>query len=597
MEADFQKLKLRSSNLSTVHEFDERSTLTKENVKLLEKQKMLQKYMDDTGLSTGNFEEDRFFDEDYGDDFDDDADGEGNNGFDFDAQIKQQIESQGQKKQHVKQQEQEWPQSRQRKSALRSSMATPIGSHVYTLVDKPTVEHGSISSFSSRTPSSVQSQYSESDTENSDYAADYDDFEEVGKTLNLQEKFRRKQQEAKQHVEEERLLRRKQNTNSRSKLPRSDSRLAQHYDIDDITNDADFEDLNYIDPSKIYRFKANPSPSSHGYLDRKKSLPVMRVVTSVAGSPKKVKKYLSSVDMNSKLDKYPKQSYPVYDRHGNNNHERELDELDDLDDFDLTITLSDYKKLKRKSKKIDFSQYVETPSQHQYRQHRESRDSRYIPQRLSSSGDYSSKNVLFSTPEDSKTARLTKEGKIKLIRSLGKPMVRKVMPAHIYGEIVYDPQLKKWCGNEEDLARFETLNYSKPQLITKKQSMPQMIGNMVYDDKKLRWVSVTGNYEDDPFGEDFDTIMNGSEEPERTKPGILKQSGRGVSGKLVPSESSMSLADHLKKKDSYFKVTPEMYKTWKTEEGRWVRKVGNWFPYDENTHKFKYELKTFLNQQ
>ncbi|GAV27827.1 hypothetical protein PMKS-001295 [Pichia membranifaciens] len=598
MEADFQKLKLRSSDLSTVHEFDERSTLTKENVKLLEKQKILQKYMDDKGSSGGNFEEDRFYEEDYGKDFDDDGDGHGDNGFDFDAQIRKQIVSQGQKKLEATQQEKEQHQSRRPKSVLKSSMATPIGSHMYTLVEKPSVEQGSASSFSSRTPSSVQSQYSETDTENSDYAADYDDFEEVGKTLNLQEKFRRKQQEAKQHAEEERLLRRTQHTNSRNKLPRSDSRLTQHYDVDDITEDADFEDLNYIDPAKIYRFKANPSPSSHDCLDRKKSLPVMRVVTSVGGSPKKVKKYLSSMDMNSKLDNYPKQSYPVFDHQGDNNYEDDLDDLENLDDFDLTITLSDYKKLKRRSKKIDFSQYVETPPQHQYKQHRQFRDSRYHPQQHSSSGDFAGKNVLFSSPVDSKTARLTKEGKIKLIRSLGKPMVRKVMPAHIYGEIVYDPQLKKWCGNEEDLARFEMLNYSKPQLITKKQSMPQIIGNMFYDDKKLRWVSVTGNYEDDPFGEDFDTIMNMGEEPERAKPSLSKSNiARGVSGKLVPSESAMSLAEHLKKGDNYFKVTPEMYKIWKTEEGRWVRKVGNWFPCDEDQHKFKYELKTFLNQQ
>lgn len=193
---------------------------------------------------------------------------------------------------------------------------------------------------------------------------------------------------------------------------------------------------------------------------------------------------------------------------------------------------------------------------------------------------------------------MTKEGKIKLIRSLGKPKVKKVLPAHIYGEIVYDPQLKKWCGNEEDLARFETLNYSKPQLITKKESIPQIIGNMVYDDKKLRWVSITGNYEDDPFGEDFDTIVDEYAEPEKTKSSQLKSSiARGVSGKLVPSESSIALADHLKRGENYFKVTPEMYKVWKTEESRWVRKVGNWFPCDEDVHKFKYDLKAFLNQQ
>lgn len=594
METEFQKLKLRPSDLSTVHEFDERSTLTKENVKLLQKQKILQKYMDDEISNGKNFGDDPFDDDDFAENFEDDEAGDIN--FDLDARIKKQIESQHQKKSQVNHQDQQKTRDRQ-KPILKSNMATPLGSQVFTLVERPSAEQGSTSSFSSRTPSSIQSQYSESDTENSDYAADYEDTEGNGQKINLQEKFQQKQLEAKRHAEEEKRLRHSQYVSSRN-LSNARQQLPQQYmddEIDDITNDADFESVNFIDPSKLHRFKTNRS--SPGYLDRKKSLPVMKMMTSVGGSPKKVKKYLSSTDMKTKADRFPQQTYPVYDYHQKEPCERDLDELEGIDDFDITITLSDYKKLKRKSKKIDFSKYVETPSQHQYKQHRQSRDSRYLLYQPSSGQDISGKDV-YRASGDSQTARLTKEGKIKLIRSLGKPKVKKVLPAHIYGEIVYDPQLKKWCGNEEDLARFETLSYSKPQLITKKESIPQIIGNMVYDDKKLRWVSITGNYEDDPFGEDFDTIVDEYAEPEKTKSSQLKSGiARGVSGKLVPSESSIALADHLKRGENYFKVTPEMYKVWKTEESRWVRKVGNWFPCDEDVHKFKYDLKAFLNQQ
>lgn len=579
MEEEFEKLKLKSRNLSTVHEFDERNTLTKENIKLLEKNKFLQKYMDNEDndedsdledLSKGkkNINNYNYLDTD--DDFEE---------FNIDHKIKNRIDLlHHQKEKNTG----ETIGSRKIKYNLKSNLNTPMGSKMYVMTD---VHHGQEedsngSTLSSRTPSSIHSQYSESDTENSDYAADFDDFgDNTNSRVNLLQNFQRKQTEARRRAEDEKKMHLSRNNQAVNKYNQYNLKLSQNYiesnnayNIDDITNDEDFENLNVIDPSKLYRFRTNSSPIS---LTKKKSLPVMKMATGFNGSPKKIKKYYSTIDMNSNLDKILPGSYPSsytgpeLDR---------LNELDNIDDFDLTITLSDYNKLKKKSQKIDFNKYAEIPSQHQHGYKKESR----------------AQYQQYNNDLNSQTSRLTREGKIRLIKSLGKPKVRKVMPAHIYGEIVYDPKLKKWCGNEDDLLRFDTV-YPKLQLIPKKDSLPQIIGNMVYDDKKLRWVSVTGNYEDDPFGADFDSTVNQENDKGMPKSNVFRGGiPRGVSTKLIPSSSS--IADNIKKSE-YYKVTPEMYKQWKSEESRWIRKVNNWFPVDDDIHRFKYELKIFLNQQ
>lgn len=589
MEKEFQKLKLKSGNLSTVHEFDERNTLTKENIKLLEKSKFLQKYMENED------NDDDYDDDDYDDDYDIDDFEKRNkyinnhNHFDtandfedinIDHKIKNRIDLlHHETNKNIGQ----TIRPKNSKHTLKSNLSTPMGSKMYVMTG---VHHGQEddsngSTLSSRTPSSIHSQYSESDTENSDYAADFDDLDDNNGNdkVNLLQNFQRKQMEARRRAEDEKKMHQSRYNQTKDKYNQYNTKISNNYietnnayNVDDITNDEDFENLNVIDPSKLYRFRKKSSPISIG---KKKSLPVMRMATGFNGSPKKIKKYLSTIDINSNLDEVIPNSYP------SSYMGPELDrfnELDNIDDFDLTITLSDYNKLKKKSRKIDFNRYAEIPPQHQHRYQRE--DQTHYQQ--------------YNNNSNSQTSRLTREGKIRLIRSLGKPKVRKVMPAHIYGEIIYDPKLKKWCGNEEDLLRFDTI-YPKLQLIPKKESLPQIIGNMVYDDKKLRWVSVTGNYEDDPFGADFDTVINQESGKEKQKYNNSRVGiPRGVSTKLIPSSSS--IIDNIKKNE-YYKVTPEMYKQWKSEESRWMRKVNNWFPFDGDIHKFKYELKTFLNQQ
>lgn len=583
MDLEFDKLTLKPSDLSTVHEVDERSTLTKENVHILNKQKLNKlgkSFQEDSRGLLGNK-----FNVEYDDDFDVDFDDDDDFDFDFDSKIREKINSQKEtlKNEHASSHSNSNFKSNTRskarlkagsKTKIKSVVTTPLGNNVFKRTDD-NKDRDSISSFSSRTPSSVKSQYSESETENSDYAADYDDLENNGFDVDLAEMFHKRQIEAKRIAQESRNEKKLQHDEKKKKklIPR----YIDTYGVEDLSLNEGFEEIDTIDPSKLFRFQKRLSSKK---LNPKKSLPVMQLTTGMNGSPRKIKKYTSTLEMNLKLgdnntesnNHLQQKEYPVFSG-------AELDDIDDIGDFDLTITLSDYHKLKRKSQKFDFSKYVETPSHNNYH--------KYDMQKIQ------------MIPKDSTTSRLTKEGKIKLIRSLGRPKIKKVIPAHLYGEIVYDPQLKKWCGNEEDLVRFESINnYAKPQLITRKESMPQVVGNMIYDPKKLRWVSVTGKYEDDPFGDDFDTIADINANLPRSQSGILKPiTNRGVSRRLVPSESSMSLADHFKNQTNCYKVTPEMYKSWKREEERWVRKVENWFPNDNDLHNYKYELKIFLNKQ
>lgn len=623
MNSEFQRLRL--NDLSTVHELDEQRTitsndrgrdrdrmgdqhtLTKANVGLLSKQRMLQQYVESDDFND--------FENEY-DEYDEEGDGIG-------QRVREKIRQQQQQQQQHQQQQQEQSQHHHQNTPkhhrpLKSAMKTPVSGNMLKMTNAHHgTASGTTSTESSRTPSSVQSQYSESDTENSDYANDYDGFEDgeyVGDG-DLIKKFQQRQMEARMRVEgarlkNERLMKYHKRNNSTRSVHKYDNdnidRWEGEDDDDDGDFDSDFDDVQTIDPRRLNRF-AN-STSALPNIQKKKSMPAMTMTmgTSLKGSPKKVKKSVSSMDMKhaSQLRRrgylpsqnYRHMEYPVYDG----------DELDDIQDFDLTVSLSDYHKLKKKSQKMDLSKYAETPSSH-------SRHTRKNSQ-------FNVPNPVFFTPQTSRTSQLTREGKIRLIRSLGKPKVRKVMPGHLYGEIIYEPNLKKWCGNEEDLVRFESINtpMAKPKLITRSESTPQVVGNMVYDDKKLRWVSLTGSYEDDPFDDEFDTTImhdpetravTGSKSMERKTSTITKQEngaagfrgpsfqGRGVSGRLVPSESTMSLADHTSKDRYSYKVSAGMYKAWKNEEDRWIRKVGNWFPDTEDCHEFKYELKVFLNNQ
>lgn len=423
------------------------------------------------------------------------------------------------------------------------------------------VTSGSLSSISSRAPS-IRSAYSESDdTDQSDYADDFDGLER--NNVDLLASFKRRNELARKMAQQGKSINQKRYDSIRQKLGDID-----YFDKDNTIAE-DFEDFDNIDPHKLYRFKVIPSGHSIG---RKKSMPLIKNRSSFNSPHKSVKRFASTLELVPGRSVNRKQSITGY----------ELEDFDDLTSDDITITYADYQKLKRKSQKFDFSKYVEEPIKKNHRK-------------------YKFNNSQHN--DNLNTTRLTKEGKLKVITAMGRPKIRKVMPGHLYGEVIYDPDQMKWFGNNEDLSRFESVSESKPQLIQPSQSngKPQIFGNMIYDESKLRWVSLSGKYEDDPFDEEDQEIENNKEYQNKNKLYKLQtQQTRfptvRVKSRLVPSGSTMSLSAQLNN-NNHFTVTPQMYKSWKNEEARWMRKVGNWFPHDVDNYHSRYELKLFLNRQ
>ncbi|GMF05074.1 unnamed protein product [Ambrosiozyma monospora] len=154
---------------------------------------------------------------------------------------------------------------------------------------------------------------------------------------------------------------------------------------------------------------------------------------------------------------------------------------------------------------------------------------------------------------------------------------------------------------------------------SKSQSNMQVVGNMMYDTQKLRWVSLTGKYEDDPFENIDDSMAMGDSSPSPPKITFPSKS-RVPSKSIIPSgaklqrlslpasratssaTSSSSAGGDLDARriecdEDYFKITNDEYKAWKFEESRWSRKVGNWFPNHDDSFKFCYELKSFLEDK
>ncbi|KAG7820162.1 hypothetical protein KL928_001599 [Ogataea angusta] len=374
------------------------------------------------------------------------------------------------------------------------------------------------SGFSSISANS--SQFVESDTEHSDYAEDFDDLEQ---DLNLAQKLELRRQQAEKLAD----------------LTRRASRL---YLDDKRTYEDEFDDFEPSEPQTIRHFKV-VSPKQ---VRNKSSTPVL----SNEFGRRSLRKSSSTMDIpRSSLSRSLHRTMSTMDLMPMTRAKKYTSDLDEIDDFpeDLTITLSDYKKLKRKSRALDLSKYAE-------------KDTR--PRRTQ-----------FADPSVTNSTRLTKEGKLKMIRSLGRARARQVM-----GNMVYNPEEMKWQGNEEDLSLFESQSSRRPALL-KKSSMQrsqssknlQVVGNMVYDDEKLRWVSMTGKYEDDPFANFDDTIRD---PPKRKR-----------EPKIVPKTSHTE----------HFRISDDLYKSWKLEHQRWARKVSNWFPADEEGFAYCYELKTFLN--
>ncbi|KAH3668751.1 hypothetical protein OGAPHI_002506 [Ogataea philodendri] len=380
--------------------------------------------------------------------------------------------------------------------------------HRDTFVSRSQSTQSISSGFSS--VSAESSQFVESDTEHSDYADDFDDLEP---DLNLAQKLELRRQQAEKLAE----------------LTRRTSRL--YLDEADEPDNGTFHRLKVVSPKK---------------LRAKSSMPVLAGNTG----RKSIRKSSSSMDIpKSGFSRSLHRTMSSMNIVPQPRTLRYSSDLDDIDAFpeDLTITLSDYKKLKRKSRALDLSMYAEQ--------------------------DTRPRRPQYADPTVTNSTRLTKEGKLKMIRSMGRNRGQ-----HTMGGMVYDPEKMKWRGNEQDLSLFEMSTSTRPSSMksslqrSKSSKNLQVVGNMVYDTDQLRWVSMTGKYEDDPFDNFDDTI---TEMPKRGKP-----------ARAAPKSTH---AEH-------FQISDGMYKAWKVENERWGRKVGSWFPADNEGFAYCYELKTILNE-
>ncbi|KAJ3160563.1 hypothetical protein HDU88_007917 [Geranomyces variabilis] len=75
------------------------------------------------------------------------------------------------------------------------------------------------------------------------------------------------------------------------------------------------------------------------------------------------------------------------------------------------------------------------------------------------------------------------------------------------GEMVYNPTLQKWEGNEDALLEFDRASPSRPALITNVggYKLPQSVGGMVFDPVRMCWL---GNDEDGDVFADFPDDMS-----------------------------------------------------------------------------------------
>lgn len=490
----------------------------------------------------------------------------------------------------------------------------------------------SVSMGKSIPASTSTTSFTETDSEQSDYSGDFEDadFDQV----DLMDKFKERQNRA--EARENKLQAERKMKYNRLHDSLKDTNFVEEGQRTVLD---DFEDVDEIDPSKLNRFTLG---NKYDRLDRKRSMPALmrnqQSALGIAPAPKRaIRKYSSTLDLPSRMplsyrkklgSRYPPVSLSLKSRPYYNDNNQISDSDDNFSD-DITITLSDYKKLKRKSHRIDISKYAEAPNIHAHAKTADHGHGHHHNHRSHRQNTKLSKDDM---KDLTNTVRLSKEGKLKIIRPLGKHNVKQILPGHLYGEIVYDPDQMKWCGNDEDLLRFESV--SKPRLIknyrtsrkrkSKKNEQlgnprfasamelnesPQVVGNMVYDNKNLRWVSVTGKYEDDPFDNINDTITSEKMKPSQqirksfSRRMMKSQAGdRSISQKpsrLTSSISCSSIPNYAKdiQNENPLHVGVDAYRSWKSEETRWIRKVGNWFPCENDSLDFCYELKTFLDDQ
>jgi len=185
------------------------------------------------------------------------------------------------------------------------------------------------------------------------------------------------------------------------------------------------------------------------------------------------------------------------------------------------------------------------------------------------------------------------------------------------GDMYYNPQSMKWEGNEHILKKFDEIDSSStnPLLIKKNKTdlekienskirskssrPPEVVGDMMFDEKNLRWVSI---HEEppDPFA-GIDDIVQGqdtdmSKSPflrskSQTKSDILSRS-LAVNPNLRKYHSFGGIGNKYKTKSNYaseenrntsdklmstYTIGSKLLEHSYHEENRWNKKVGAWF--------------------
>ncbi|OWB72516.1 hypothetical protein B5S31_g2231 [[Candida] boidinii] len=523
-----------------------------------------------------------------------------------------------------------------------------------------------ISSTESSRSLSTSSYEESSDTEQSDYAENFDHFND---DIDLITRFQKHQKDLEEKVtqnqykKQQKIESLQKRANFKESVP-GDSLF--EYDHSAFFDDfEDFDELQLFDKGRMHTFVKvqtvdqnnkprnitnNTTIAPSRSIRMKKSMPLLTEknfsTPTLMGSPKKryIRKSSSTMELPRIInDDYREQDYisqpgilprsysAFLSVHQHPNLRLytgdELDDIELLPETDLysTIKAGSYMPPNPSHRRIDLSRYREEPTS--------SNKHRFHPVY----GNHSSRSTvtnpstpvnkeLPSTP-NTNNGRLSKEGKLRAIRQMGRHNTRQVMPGHKYGEMVYDPSSKKWFGNEDELTSFDSLK-RKPGLIrnTKQSNLPnedngkQIVGNMMFDTKKLRWVSMTGAYEDDPFVDmdnefedsymepidnaGVDISQNAGRHPlvqqirisENSKDENMRHNSKKISRKASKISRSISLDRNMAEIKSFLHIDHEQVKSWKNEENRWSRKVGNWFPNDDQTFEFCYELKNLLKQ-
>lgn len=236
----------------------------------------------------------------------------------------------------------------------------------------------------------------------------------------------------------------------------------------------------------------------------------------------------------------------------------------------------------------------------------------------------------------SPTRRSKNAAKLGLIQQLGPP-VSTVVKGYS-GNMHFNVKTYTWEGNNEDLKRFDTNPSSKaktPGLIAYISTKGiQIVGDMVFDPAKMKWINLHEDPNDDPFAgvDDLDVTIKGghgvalhfshnnNNNSANAAAGFYKGSAtrnytdttttstfsiqsspskRNATNQSIATQASSTSTttdDYAAGKE--FDITVDMVRRFRHEEGRWEHKVQGWFPPDESYNReYLNEIRTMVMRQ